>query len=69
MWQKQAVVPAQAMQPLVVRTVKQVRDGLVQTQALVGNLQVVSRVSSWIGSLQIRTPILVIPFQKKSHES
>lgn len=68
-WQKQAVVPAQAMQPLVVRTAKRVRDGLVQTKVLVGNLQVLSRVTSWIGSLQVRTPILVIPFQKKSHES
>ncbi|KAG0557195.1 hypothetical protein KC19_11G109300 [Ceratodon purpureus] len=68
-WQKQAVVPAQAMQPLVARTAKQVTESLVQTRTLVVNLQILSRVSSWIGSLQDRTPILAIPFQKKGQNS
>ena len=61
MWQGQAVVPAQAMQPLVARTARQVRDSIVQTRSLVRNLQVLSRVTGWIGNLQARTPILIIP--------
>lgn len=68
-WQKQAVVSAQAMQPLVARTAKQLTETIVQTRALVVNLQILSRVSSWVGSLQGRTPILVIPFQKKGQNS
>ncbi|KAG0565509.1 hypothetical protein KC19_8G195900 [Ceratodon purpureus] len=68
-WQGQAVVPAQAMQPLVARTARQVRDSLVQTRTLVRNLQVLSRVSGWIGSLQGRTPILIIPSDKKEQKS
>jgi hypothetical protein len=68
-WQKQAVVSAQAMQPLVARSAKQLTETIVQTRALVVNLQILSRVSSWVGSLQGRTPILVIPFQKKGQNS
>ena len=68
-WQEQAVVPAQAMQPLVARTARQMRDSLVQTRTLVRNLQVLSRVSGWIGSLQGRTPVLIIPSDKKTHKS
>lgn len=68
-WQGQAVVPAQAMQPLVARTARQVRDSLVQTRTLVRNLQVLSRVSGWIGSLQGWTPVLIIPSEKKKHKS
>lgn len=67
-WQEQAVVPAQAMQPLVARTARQVRDSLVQTRTLVRNLQVLSRVTGWIGFLQGRTPILIIPSDKKKHK-
>lgn len=68
-WQEQAVVPVQAMQPLVARTARQMRDSLVQTRTLVRNLQVLSRVSGWIGSLQGRTPILIINSDKKKHKS
>ncbi|XP_024356783.1 uncharacterized protein [Physcomitrium patens] len=66
-WQERAVVPAQAMQPLVARTARQVRESLVQTRVLVHNLQVLSRVSSWLGSLPSRTPALIIPSQKKGN--
>ncbi|XP_024360025.1 uncharacterized protein [Physcomitrium patens] len=68
-WQEQAVIPAQSMQPILARTAKQVRESLVQTRTLIHNLQVLSRVSGWIGSLQGRTPILIVPTQKKDHKS
>lgn len=65
MWQEQASVPVQAMRPLVARTARQMRDSLIQTRTLVRNLQVLSRVSGWIGSLQARTPILIINSDKQ----
>jgi hypothetical protein len=68
-WQEQAVVPVQAMQPLVAKTARQMRDSLVQTRTLVRNLQVLSRVSGWIGSLQARTPILILNSDKKKSKS
>lgn len=67
-WQEQAIVPVQAMRPLVARTARQMRDSLIQTRTLVRNLQLLSRVSGWIGSLQARTPILIINSDKQKKQ-